>query len=69
MTWAGGINSYWSTQCELDYLKKLGTHCLAVQTPRKKLLQRYLRAAETRKNWAGIDKNVILAYVKLEIGE
>lgn len=68
MTWTGGMNSYWSTQCELDFLKKMGMHS-SIHAPRKKLLRRYLQAAEKRKNWGGIDKHAILAYVKLEMGE
>jgi hypothetical protein len=68
MTWTGGMNSYWSTKCELEFLRKLGTYSTAVTVSRKKLLQRYLRAMDERKNWAGLDKHVIRAYVMLEIG-
>ncbi len=62
----------WGTREEIEYLKDLGGHCSkmgnARLATRRQLLMSYRQAMERRKDWGKIDREVIAAYLSMELG-
>jgi len=49
----------WTTRHECAWLDGLGTHSTQGYNP-KMLLQKYIKAAKKRKNWAGMVPEVVI---------
>ncbi len=60
----------WNTFDELNFLAKVGRqiHTRNVLTARPVLLRRYADTCEIRKRWGKIDKEIVLDYVRGELG-
>jgi len=56
-------------ESENKFIDKLGYWNPDLPRNRLKLLKQYLKAAENRVNWAGIDKDDMIERVKSEIGD
>ncbi len=62
-------NVSWTTENELEFLKKLGGHSKEVAaSPRPVLLRKYLKAMDLRVKWAGINAATIRTYILGELG-
>jgi len=55
-------------ESENKFLDKLGNWNPDVPRNRLELLKKYLKSAQNRVNWAGIDKDDIISRVQSEIG-
>lgn len=56
--------TYWTTQSEMAFIDKLGFHRKHGATSRSRLLIQYIKAMKLRKDWSGLDKDVILEHAK-----
>ena len=56
-------------ESENKFLDKQGNWNPDFTRNRIELLKKYLKAAENRVDWAGIDKDDVISRVKTEIGE
>ena len=56
-------------ESENKFIDKLGNWNPDLPRDRLELLKQYLKAAENRVDWAGIDKDAIIERVKSEIGD
>lgn len=58
----------WTTENELYFISKLGTHFdpkvkrTTMRPTRKTLLSGYIKSLDSRSNWAGMDRNRIVAH-------
>jgi hypothetical protein len=63
--WAG---PFWTTECELEFLKKIGTYRKdRPPSSRKELLVKYKESIPGRKDWGKIHKEIVVDYVNFEI--
>ena len=59
----------WTTQDELEYLKRLGMHSFGgMKYKRKYLLLEYLKTMWKRNNWGGIDPEIVRSQILYELG-
>ena len=57
----------WRTEEEIAFLKKLGRD--GNFSARASALRRYLAVMKARKHWGRIDREIVEAYIRLELGE
>lgn len=62
------MSNWQSTRSEIKFLDNIGTHGEVPGDPLK-LLKGYLKGAEARTNWGGIDKEKVIAHAKARIRE
>ena len=59
--------SAWTTGDEIQFIRSIGAWCEHTRLSHIELLKRYLVSANKRKNWANIDKEQVLAFVRESI--
>jgi hypothetical protein len=60
----------WTTQDEIDFLRRIGTHRTGKNVlPRRELLRKYRRSIAQRSYWGAVDRQLIENYLTLEIGK
>ena len=60
---------YWGTADELRYLKNIGDHkAFPAELSRNERLRRYRNSLVHKVFWGDVDKELIMAYLKVEIG-
>jgi len=61
----------WDTQDEIAYIRGLGMHRSPSRRSgtRLELLEGYLRGAQAKKEWADVDRNLVMMYLENAIAE